>query len=436
MRKMKQRIKKMIICAISACYMFTLSACANQQTTINIVENTDTQDVYISFFSPTSLNDSDVGKYWSDRFVEEYNKPIYVNYDGASYYVDEGLSYRELLERRLESSMPDDLYIINAEDVIDFEDKGYWMDLSELSFVDNLSEAALYQSTYNNKVFSVPLKFTGFGFFWNVDMLAEHGLKVPNNLEEFIHVCEVLKAAGITPYGGNKGYALTVPVMSVGLHDLYNSPDLEDKINELNQGKTSISSYLRKGYEFLEMMINNGYINAEESLQLKPNEDLEKFKNKECAFICTSLGIIYDNTPEKLGFNVEMTGLPVIEDGFVSVYGADTRLCVNPESNQLDTVLEFVEMVGSTEALNLSASLSHTMSSTKDGNTVDFGYGQRLVDCLSQAGQIPNQDFSLHFNTWENVRNVARELCSGISVYEACEKIDALQMSELSLYTK
>lgn len=433
---MKQIIKKLFVCTISWCFIFTISACANQHSTIEIVENADTQDVFISFFSPYSMYDSDVGKYWSDRFVKEYNKPVYVNYDGATYYADAGLSYRELLERRLESSMPDDLYIINAEDVLDFEHKGYWMDLSELAFVNNLSEASLYQSTYNKKVFSVPLKFTGFGFFWNVDMLEEHGLTVPNNLEEFLHVCEVLKTAGITPYGGNKGYSLTVPIMCVSLNELYKSPDLEAKINDLNQGKTPISDYLRKGYEFLEMMINKGYIDPEESLQLAPNEDLEKFKNGEYAFICTSLGIIYDNTPEQLGFDVEMTGLPVIEEGFISVYGADSRLCVNPKSKQLDTVLEFVEMVGSTEALNLTASLSHTMSSAKDSDATDYGYGQRLVDCLSQPGQIPNQDFSLHFNTWENVRDIARELCAGISVDEACEKIDALQIAELSLYAK
>lgn len=433
---MKQIINKLLVWTISACFMFTLSACGNQQPTIEIVENEGTQDVYISFFSPSSLNDSDVGKYWSDHFVKEYNKPIYINYEGATYYADAGLSYRELLEKRLESSMPDDLYIINAEDVIDFEHKGYWMDLSELAFVNNLSEAALYQSTYNNKVFSVPLKFTGFGFFWNVDMLSEHGLEVPNNLEEFLHVCEVLKAAGITPYGGNKGFALTVPIMCVGLNDLYKSSDLEEKINDLNQGKTSISSYLRKGYELLEMMIDKGYMDTEVSLQTAPGEDFEQFKNGEFAFMCTSLGEYYENTPEKLGFDVEMTGLPVIEEGFISVYGADSRLCVNPESKQLDTVLEFVEMVGSNEALNLSASLSHTMASTKDSSLADFEHAQRLVDCLSQPGQIPNQDFSLHFNTWENVRNIARELCAGISVDEACEKIDALQISELNLYTK
>ena len=61
--------------------------------------------------------------------------------------------------------------------------------MSALEFTGNLSHDALTQSTYNGKLFSIPLSYTGFGFIWNVDMLKQYGLKLPENLEEFLNVC-------------------------------------------------------------------------------------------------------------------------------------------------------------------------------------------------------------------------------------------------------
>lgn len=94
--------------------------------------------------------------------------------------------------------------------MLEFDDKGYIYDMSDLKCVSNLSDDALIQSTYDGKVFSIPLTYTCFGFVWNVDMLKEYGLEVPENLEEFLNVCETLKENGILPYGANKDFALTV----------------------------------------------------------------------------------------------------------------------------------------------------------------------------------------------------------------------------------
>lgn len=431
---MKSRCKRIgMLCLAMAFVLCSLTACTKDAPAVRILEESKEEPEYLSFFSYDSLSGSDIGKYWSDYFARTYNRQVLINYDGAAYYAEEGLSYRELLETRLESSMPDDLYIINAEDVIEFEQKGYWMDLSGMDFVENLSEAALYQSTYDGKVFSVPLTFTGFGFYWNVDMLAEHGLKVPEKLEEFLTVCETLKEAGILPYGANKGYALTVPAMCMGLEELYGSEDREQRIADLNSGKVSISTYMREGFAFLRQMIDKGYLDPRQAMDTVPNEEWEMFFNGECAFICTGLA----NLQEKAGkaaFETKMTGIPVLPEGAVTVYGADLRLCVNPKSPHLETALEFIEMVGTREALDKSASLEKSLSSAKDSKITVSSNKEKMYELLQSPGQIPNQDFALHFNTWENIRNVGREICGGVSVEEACARLDELQRGELEIY--
>lgn len=428
---MKSKIRLVAMLVITMIVFFGLVSCVSKEPEIQLVENSNEEPEYLSFFSPETMSGSDLGKYWSERFAEVYNKKIYINYDGAAYYSDEGLSYRELLEKRMESSQPDDLYVINAEDVMEFEKKGYWMDLSQMDLLDNLSEAALYQSTYKGKVFSIPLTFTGFGFLWNVDMLKEYGLSVPQNLEEFLNVCETLKAAGILPYGANKGYSLTVPAMCIGMEKLYSSPEQEQRIVELNSGKVQISSYMREGFQFLQQMIEWGYLDPEQALATNPEEEYELFLTGKCGFICTGMNSFELGNQEQYDFQMELTGLPVLENGSIAVYGANTRLCVNPKSKQLDTALKFMKMVGTKEALDESAELKNMMSTAKDsGVTISSGQ-QKFCDLLSQPGQIPNQDFALHFNTWENIRNIGRDICDGISIDEACEKADEMQRLEL-----
>lgn len=434
--KKRGNVKRGIAVLTAVFLSCTMASCGVTESSLQIVEEMEPEPQYISFFAEKVMADTDLGKYWSDRFVELYNQQVYINYEGTAYYEDQDLSYRELLEKRLESASPDDLYIINAEDVLEFERKGYWMDLSDLDFVKNLSDAALYQSTYDGKVFSVPLTFTGFGFFWNVTLLKEHGLTVPENLSEFLAVCEKLKSEGILPYGANKGYALTVPAMCRGLAKLYGSPDQEAQIAALNSGEMPVSHYMSEGFEFLELMMERGYLDPEQAMNAKPRkEDVQLFKDGGCAFICIEMGAIIadENLSE---YEVDFTGLPLLEDGCIAVYGADSRLCVNPETSNRDTVLKFIEMVGTKEALDESAVYQRKLSSAKDSQITITQLQKKMSDLLKQPGQIPNQDFSLHFNTWENIRNQAREMCGGASSKEAGARLDELQRSELEAYAQ
>lgn len=429
---MKQRIKKAGVLFAAAVAMGSLISCSENDDVISIEENVEEEPEYLSFFSGRGLAGSDLGKYWVEKFAQEYEQKVYINYDGASYYADEGLSYRELLEKRFQGSQPDDLYIINAEDVLEFEKKGYWMDLSDMSFVDNLSEEALYQSTYNGKVFSVPLEFTGFGFYWNVDMLQKYHLGVPENLDEFFNVCETLKAEGILPYGANKGYALTVLAMGKGMAELYGEEGLDERIAELNSLEIPVSTYMREGFAFISMMIEKGYLDPQQALTMAPGEEYDMFRNGECGFVCAGLAEpTFVNADD---FNLIMTGCPILEDGCIAVYGAGSRLCVNPDSRYLDTALKFIEMVGTREALDESAILSKSMSTAKGSDVSGLPMQEKMCELLKMPGQIPNQDFALHFNTWENIRDICREICGGISVEEACEKMDEKQREEVAEY--
>lgn len=101
--KRMRHVKKAAV-LLAGIILCSMAACGNKSSDLQ-VEELKSEPEYLSFFAEKRLSDSNLGKYWSDRFVQSYNQQVYINYDEAAYYADEGLSYRELLEKRLESTL-------------------------------------------------------------------------------------------------------------------------------------------------------------------------------------------------------------------------------------------------------------------------------------------------------------------------------------------
>lgn len=409
------------------------AGCGRRQTEPELYLDESIPETPVTIFSQNETVLNAIEECCRTVLNQDKNTNIVVYSDAANYYADEGLSYRELLLKRLTSGTADDLYLIPAEDVLEFDEKGYLYDMSDLKCAGNLSQDALIQSTYNGKIFSIPLSYTCFGFLWNVDMLESYGLKVPENLEEFLNVCETLKKNGILPYGANKDFALTVPVMCAGLYDIYQAEDSEQKLEELSNGTAAISSYIEKGFAFLQMMIDNGYMDPLNALGMLPSSKEEKkfFREENCAFICA---IYRGQAFEGYSFTIEMTPLPVLENGSICVVGADQRLAVNPGSDNLDAAIAIVEALGKTESLDSFAKKLGKISSSKNATAPDIPESGSIIECVAGGSQIPNQDFRLYFNVWDTVRELSQQLCQGVSAAQAAAEYDSRQMEEISLY--
>lgn len=408
--------------------------CAGKKEEADVYIDENEPDVVISLFTQGEEISEAINDCCSKVINPKSQGNIILYSDYANYYAEEGLSYRELLLKRMESGQSDDLYIIPAEDVLEFDQKGFIYDLSDLDCIDNLSEDALCQSIYNDKVFSVPLSYTGFGLIWNVDMLRQNGLEVPGNLEEFYTVCETLKGNGILPYGANKDFGLSVPAMCAGLGPVYQDPKSEELVKQLASGKTPISTYMRDGFEFLQTMVDKGYLDLDQALNTLPSSEEEAafFAEGKCAFIsslCREKAFRDD-----YAFEVEMTALPVLPKGAVCVVGADQRVAVNPNSEHLKEALTIVENLCTPETLNEFAKKLGKISSAQGNQASTLPQADSFVSCVAKGGQIPNQDFTLHFNTWNTIKELCLELCQGASVDDVCSKYDALQAEEIALY--
>lgn len=80
----------------------------------------------------------------------------------------------------------------------------YMEDLSNESWVSNLTDAAKLAGTSDGKVYGFPISLESYGYVYNKDLFAKAGITtVPSTLSELRDACKKLKAIGVTPISSN-----------------------------------------------------------------------------------------------------------------------------------------------------------------------------------------------------------------------------------------
>jgi ABC-type glycerol-3-phosphate transport system substrate-binding protein len=83
-------------------------------------------------------------------------------------------------------------------------DSGSLMELGDFynaqNYADVITSGIQGSTQYNGGVYSIPQNFHYVGYFYNPKVMAEVGVtKMPETWEEFLAVCDKLKAAGVAP---------------------------------------------------------------------------------------------------------------------------------------------------------------------------------------------------------------------------------------------
>lgn len=74
-----------------------------------------------------------------------------------------------------------------------------YINADEGAFRKQIIPAALDRFTFDEKVYGIPYLMQSTFFFYNTEMFAKHGWKIPETWEQLITLCKQIKAAGITP---------------------------------------------------------------------------------------------------------------------------------------------------------------------------------------------------------------------------------------------
>lgn len=343
-----------------------------------------------------------------------------------------GDGYNEALERRLDEGKNVDLFMVNADSVKGLNSKGYFYDLSDQPVFNMLNDTARSQATVDGTAYCLPTKMSAYGLYVNVGLLEQYGLEPPQNADQFLHCCQVLKDNGITPISINRWYAMTAVAMGRGLYPIYQSGSTDEIISGLNDGSIKISEYMLEGFRFFAELVEKGYygdnLTVDQVDAIKANSsDWEDFKTGKTAFAVFPTGKETELNELVPHMKFIQQGLPVLPEGTVSLPSVASRLCVNAKGDHLDESLTVLEYMTLTKSKELASEGEGGLSVFDSKNANGDPAVQALYADAVSPGQIPIEDMQLCFDYWGSIRILCLDIIGGATPEEAAMNYDRIQ---------
>lgn len=240
-------MKKLAALALCCMMVFSvLAGCGNGSDSEGSTKSADTKDkVHISY--ETTHNPALFAELKAD--FEKKNPNIILDIT----YIDDNNNNSAA---KLAAGTAPDIIGVDANKV----KGGFALDLTGQPFLDRLTDTAkLSVQEPDGKFYKVPFDTWFQGIMYNKKIFADNNIEVPVTWDEFIQVCEKLKAAGIKPISaGNKagdvlGKEAIGVIMSTGA---INEPDIE-------AGKATYSERWKAGLTEWYKIVQAGYLGTE-----------------------------------------------------------------------------------------------------------------------------------------------------------------------------
>lgn len=335
-----------------------------------------------------------------------------------------GKTYDEVATERIESDSPDDIYILNAGVLLKQVQEGNVEPLDNLEGMADLKQDAIRGCSVNGTQYCMPLFMTAYSFYSNTALLKANGLSVPTSLDEFRRCCEVLKANGVTPFEGNKWWT-EVLVLGRGMSDFYFDGGSAD---DLNSGKTTISTYIGKGFDLVSDMNEKGYLDLPGAYDVAPGDEVKDLAAGKVAF-CVSMAsnISWDYAKAAWG-DIAVSGVPVREDGSVVLMNPDLRVCVCSKSTAKDEAMAFLSYLSRPEYTERFTEWQGRYSIREDAPAPDLAVLRGVNDCISAGRTMPTQNYAIKVEQWDNTNTILWQMMQdGMTATQASAAFDELQ---------
>ncbi|MBW4839856.1 MAG: ABC transporter substrate-binding protein [Paenibacillaceae bacterium] len=220
------------------------------------------------------------------------------------------------------------------------------------------------------------------GVVYNKDIFDDLGLSIPTNFEEFLAVCEKIKASGVTPvfmpYKDNWS-ANIWPAAAFANFVSKNDPTFFDELNN-NKRKWSdipeFQTFLEQQYE----VYKKGYTNTD---VLSDSYDMAvgKFLKKEVAMMFMGDWLIEGVLQQDPNMHLGVFPIPSEQDASLGASPLGGQLFIPKKAKHLAEAKEFLNFMGSKEIAQKIVDSKGYVSNLNDVNTPELpAYKQEIVD--------------------------------------------------------
>ncbi|MCI8869559.1 MAG: carbohydrate ABC transporter substrate-binding protein [Lawsonibacter sp.] len=425
------------ICAcLAALAVLALAGCGGHEAPNNLIPTVQGEERVVNLFSPmekTDPNAENVARTASDLTVAMAEEAlditmVYRTYTAETY---QDKTYDEVCLDRARNGM-DDLYLLNPDTLLALGAEGRLRDLSGLDSAKNLREIIRTANTVDGKLVAIPQEVVAYGLFINKDLFARYNLELPETPEEFLECCRVFQENGIeTPIGANRWWLETF-VFAQAYAGLYNGGNTAEEIAALNRGEARYSDYMRPGFEFLQTLIDRGYLDAEKALVSEAIEaEGPDFLAGKTPIVMAYWGAANTDTAYgKTDFELEVIGFPS-SLGQMPVMSM-TGWAVCGAAEHTEDAMKMLDVIVSDEALQVYSETNRVITPSKNVKVDCVPALKPLNNRIEEGVYVLGSNAGMNVEQWGNTCLIVRELLGGAPVDECMAAFDALQDAALS----
>lgn len=430
-------IKKLTAVCLTGAVILTITACgADGEPDLNLVDSKEGNGQNVSLFSPMEKIEPDaenVARSAADKTIRMAEEKLdvtvnYITYTAENY---QDKTYDDVVLDRAQNDM-DDLYLMNPDTIRLLGEEGKLKDLSGLECVENLRDVVKTANTIDGKLVAIPQEVVAYGLFINKDMFDQYDLELPETPEDFLECCRVFKENGIeTPVGANRWWLETF-VLAQAYADLYNGGNTEAEIAALNSGEKKYSDYMRPGFEFLQEMIDCGYIDAKRAYVSEALEgEREDFLSQKTPIVMAYWGAANSETAYgNPDFNMLVIGFPSSRGQMPVMPMTGYGVGINAEHGE--AAMDVLDVILSDEALQVYAETNKVISPSKNVKVNCIPALEPLNDRIEENVYVLGANAGMKVEQWGNTCLIVRELLNGATVDECMAEFDRLQEESMA----
>ena len=414
----------------------SLTACGGRANPKNLIPQDTEEERVVNFFSPMEKSDpnaENVARTASDLTVMMAEEQLGITMVYRTYTAEDyqDKTYDEVSLDRARNNL-DDIYLLNPDTILTLGAEEKLMDLSGLDSVKNLRDIILAANTVDGKLVAIPQEVVAYGLFVNKDLFDRYGLTLPETPEDFLECCRVFRENGIeTPVGANRWWLETF-VFAQAYADLYNDGNTEAEIAALNSGEARYSDYLRPGFEFLQTLIDEGYIDAEKAAVSEAIEgEGPDFLAGKTPIVMAYWGAA--NTATAYGntdFEMQVIGFPSSR-GQMPVMPM-TGIGIGAEAEHREDAARVLEVMTSDEALQIYSETNRVISPSKNVKVDCVPALKPLNDRIEEGVYVLGSNAGMNVEQWGNTCLIVRDLLNGASVDACMAAFDELQAAAMN----
>ncbi len=431
----EKRIRRRAAACLAGALLLALAGCGDGGKDQNLMPSKEVGERVVNFFSPMEKADpnaENVARTASDLTIAMAEKALGVTVYYTTYTAEDyqDRTYDDVTMDRARNDM-DDLYLLNPDTVMVLGAEGKLMDLSGLDSAKNLRDIIRIANTVDGKLVAIPQEVVAYGLFVNMELFQQYGLDLPETPEEFLECCRVFQENGIeTPVGANRWWLETF-VFAQAYADLYNGGNTQAEIDALNSGAARYSDYMRPGFEFLQTLIDCGYIDAEKALVSEAIEgEGADFLAGKTPIVMAYWGAANSDTAYgKTDFEMQVIGFPSSR-GQMPVMPM-TGYAVGANAEHAEDAMRVLDIIVSDEALQVYSETNRVISPSKNVS-VDCAPALRpLNDRIEEGVYVLGSNAGMKVEQWGNTCRIVRQLLDGATVDECMAAFDQLQDAAL-----